>query len=116
MARHEKAQRAAELADMALARAESNFAAAKDAVTRSKNAVVKHKESQVKTEADILAALRQADDLSRDLERLGRRLTDTGGAVARAQKELDAAERRYRDARAYEGVASRIDAQNEKSK
>jgi len=115
MARHERAQAAADEADAALSRAEGTFAAAKAAVSGSKAAMAKYNDAQLKTEADILAALRTADDQSRDLDRLSKRLADTGAAATRAQREFELADRRYREARAYENVAARIDAQNAKT-
>lgn len=116
LSQHVAAQRTADQVDAALKRSEARVAAANGALLATKTRIVDFKNQQRLVDADIAAVQRDQDASSRDLDQLGRRLADVATLITRYRRDVDIADRRYRDARAYELVAARIDAQNEKGK
>jgi chromosome segregation ATPase len=116
LAKHDAAQKAAEAADAAVTKAEARLAAANQSLALVKNNLADLKDKLAKADTDIIDAQREQDGYSRDLDTQSKRLADNVAQVAKYQRDADAAQRRYNDARAYEIVAARIDAQNEKSK
>ena len=116
LAQHGAAQRTADQVDASVKRGEARLASANGALLTTKTRIVEFKNQQRLVDADIATVRRDQDAYSRDLDQLGRRLADAATLITRYRREVDIADRRYRDARAYELVAARIDAQSENQK
>lgn len=116
LSQHGAAQRTADQVDSAVKRGEARVATANGALITNKARIEDFKNQQRLVDTDIATVRRDQDAFSRDLDQLGRKLADAATLITRYRREVDIADRRYRDARAYELVAARIDAQNEKGK